>query len=203
MIRLGDKYQAQDVLSLGEKRLAALLPTDIDEWNRLYDHFEGTAELKKDAIAMVNIGRLRRNRHVYLTALYLCAQLKTESLLAGCRGADGHVEHLCPSDLVSCLDSRENLRCIDFNVKLVLMFHDVRPSCCKLDLQALRNTLFDTMNLPTSHDPLTDQGWAKDQCQALGLCVACMHHYDTSFKQVRQAILSDLGEYLHVDDATL
>lgn len=69
MIRLGDKYHAEEVLSKGKQRLTRRLPGDIEEWNALYDY--GPLASDPDAISIANTARLILSRTMHLRALYL------------------------------------------------------------------------------------------------------------------------------------
>lgn len=194
MLRLGDKYQAEDVVSRGKQRLLARLPEQIEDWDAIYHASARRAPVSEDhVVAMANVARLLKLPGIHTRALYRCAQLKTKTLLDGCPGADGTQEYLSKEDLASCLDARQTLFKYHVDIAMNNAFDDVhQPDCYKgCNFQHFRNTLYE--NVPTSCDPLSSGDWAKEHCEANGGCRSCQEFYDTLYQVERRWILSRLA----------
>ena len=196
MIRLGDKYQAHQILALGDGRLSSRLPADIDAWDALYnDRDRSPAFNSAEAVSMANLARFRGNPDFHARALYLCAQLSTEDLLEGYSSADGRQEYLCQEDLGIAIDAREDLQ--DNKVLMFKYSPSSEPRTphvsCHFDAAALREERYlDDDDWIIHHNPLRDPSWAQERCGDYNLCYGCSEIHINLWKTKRQSILERL-----------
>lgn len=202
MIRLGDKYQAEEVLRNGVLRLFRVLPDNVDKWNERYAQGENPPSAP-EAIAFTNAARLIKNKILHIRALYLCAQLDRTTLLAGYADADETKEFLCMQDIISSLAARPSLQkatSLDVRFGKYISF----GLCCTLQLHTIPVGELRTYEIPgglDSCDPLSDEGeiFVVTQCTEQSFCGKCTSAYRRQCKARRQGILYDLEKYIIIE----
>jgi len=113
LIRLGHKYQFDDVQREGVRQLKLFFPEDYASWMKMYTYGLGSPEIRcspQETIRAVNLARLVGAETVLPAALYACCQLDSPDLVNGYVGPDGIIERLSLEDLVRCIDGAKALQ---------------------------------------------------------------------------------------------
>lgn len=107
------KYEMHRILDHALSRLQSFFSDDAGQWRDAFKRHAShsikvTAE---DAVVAVNLARLTQTFSILPTALYICCQLPSTSLLYGVfrASADGSKEQLTDDDIVRCMNAREEL----------------------------------------------------------------------------------------------
>ncbi|GBE89310.1 hypothetical protein SCP_1503180 [Sparassis crispa] len=113
LVRLGQKYEIQDLREQGLVLLKAVFPDNFLAWNAsLKANSEDTSTVvmeTTDAIAAVNLARVIGCRSMLPAALYRCCQLSAAELCGGVSRGDGHTEQLSAEDVERCIDAKARL----------------------------------------------------------------------------------------------
>ncbi|TCD63776.1 hypothetical protein EIP91_004959 [Steccherinum ochraceum] len=155
LIRLGDKYQIDELLQEGKERLLVRLPDGIDDWDALYypegtDHAESAPSDEIQVIAMANISRQLKMRDTLARAIYRCIRLESSTILAGCPGADGVHEFLSTENLALCMDIRPSLLIWDARMRSDLVFGSPagRGHCCIGQIKSIQDDFSRDLVMP-------------------------------------------------------
>ena len=112
-VRIGHKYQIEDLVQKSLEYLRQVYPNDLD----VYWKANRAAMAKPlNAIGVVNLARLTGALDLLPVALMECCQLES-GLVTGFRRGDGTVERLSDDDLELCFKAKGKL--IEARVKLV------------------------------------------------------------------------------------
>ena len=107
LLRLGTKYQIEDLRDEALHYLQQILPGEIAQW----DQVEKDSEVERrpaDIISMVNLTSELNIGSLHLRALYLCCQLPAHLIVHGVEHPRGRVQ-LSPEHVVLCFDGRARL----------------------------------------------------------------------------------------------
>ncbi|TCD63778.1 hypothetical protein EIP91_004961 [Steccherinum ochraceum] len=212
LLYFGDKYQAEDLATMGRKRIEDnFLPGNIEDWMTMHDSDVPEDETQhdpdswdiEDSILIANVTRRFKLHDMHLRALYICSQLNMKALLAGRPGPDGKLQYLCSEDLAECVDCRPRLQAMEHKLKMDLAFQLPATKCCHLSRSDVRNALWKSGTTLTCHDPLAGKKWIREYCLKLEpfrkMCAKCVLHYEQQFLDERQKILDNLGKYIKIE----
>ncbi|RPD60934.1 hypothetical protein L227DRAFT_563357 [Lentinus tigrinus ALCF2SS1-6] len=139
LIRMGHKYQVEDVVEAGLEYLRSFYPPRLA-------HDEGMPDgppnfSKRDHIGVVNLARLTNSPDLLPVAFLHCCMLDPRELVKGIEREDGTTETLSPDDLATVLIAREEL--IKADALDCLYILDVNENCCSVE--ECRETLMEVL----------------------------------------------------------
>jgi hypothetical protein len=159
-----------------------------------------------DDLAIANVARTMDLPDIHLAALYGCCLLPFDVLVNGRTLEDGTSERLSPSDLISCLQGKENLF---FAARAHIRWHlfapETAPAACrtpepcaeKTSLMLKRYRTADPSRPNRMYDPLRpEDDEIERQCADLGICHDCIKFYLARHATMRQEIRSNLDKYI-------
>ncbi|PCH43108.1 hypothetical protein WOLCODRAFT_103090 [Wolfiporia cocos MD-104 SS10] len=105
VVRLGHKYELDDLKFAALGRLERCFPTEYVNWDFTSNRAKSCGVVIKpaDAIVAVNLARLTNTLSILPVALYQCCWLSTEDLLQG--GMDS-IDKLSTDDLRRCINAK-------------------------------------------------------------------------------------------------
>lgn len=117
LLVIGTKYQVEDLREEAIQQLHHRYPKNIAEWDETCrtdsDSDSSNTILVSysvdDDVAIANVARTMDLPDIHLAALYGCCLLPFDVLVNGRTLEDGSSERLCSSDLIACLQGKENL----------------------------------------------------------------------------------------------
>ncbi|KAI8992828.1 hypothetical protein BD414DRAFT_482339 [Trametes punicea] len=145
-IRLGHKYQIDELVQRNLAYLSKLYPSDFDSFlatrGQRYSTFTPT-----HAIGVVNLARLTGAHSLLPTALMRCCTLGAD-IVHGLERPDGSRETLSPEDLGRCFVGRARMAQASARIAHQMFRQSVargcrHPACCLRVLQRLLNELGD------------------------------------------------------------
>lgn len=104
-IRLGHKYQIEQMVQRNLKHLQKYYAEDCSSWFDV-SPLEPPGFLEEQVIGVVNLARLTETDSILPTAILGCSCLYSDTLLKGMTLEDGSHETLCPDDIGRCLSSK-------------------------------------------------------------------------------------------------
>lgn len=104
-IRLGHKYQIEQMVQRNLKHLQKYYAEDCSSWFDV-SPLEPPGFLEEQVIGVVNLARLTGTDSILPTAILGCSCLYSDTLLKGMTLEDGSHETLCPDDIGRCLSSK-------------------------------------------------------------------------------------------------
>ncbi|KAI0776682.1 hypothetical protein BD413DRAFT_469202 [Trametes elegans] len=145
-IRIGHKYQIEDLLQRNLAYLHKLYPSDFDAY-LASRRLRPTAFTRAHAIGAVNLARFTGESSLLPTALMACCTLGADIVL-GLPREDGTRETLSPEDLGRCFVGRARMAQASARVAHQMFRQSVargcrHPACCQRVLQRLLNELGD------------------------------------------------------------
>ncbi|TCD63775.1 hypothetical protein EIP91_004958 [Steccherinum ochraceum] len=207
LIRLGDKYQVDELLEEGKERLQARLPGTLAAWDELYypHGIEDDEDVWPDsvhAIAMANLASQHNMAEVHVRALYRCTLLEPATLVGGCPGPEGTREYLSPPDLARCMAARTALVKWDVLMRFNLLSTPQKLDCCPRGYKKIRILLTDydhlMSDLSMPLDFLGRASWVRRRCEEAHLCTDCTELYMNAYSNTRQAMFSELRIYMGI-----
>ncbi|KAH9835446.1 uncharacterized protein C8Q71DRAFT_710409, partial [Rhodofomes roseus] len=130
-IRMGHKYERQDICAKAMERLVSFFSDNLKEWLVAHASY-GTpliSVMPEEAVGAVNLARLTGTLTILPSALYMCCQLSSKDLLRGVTLSDGTIEKLNEGDVERCFDAREEVMRQNINSMLRLWQPDTARAC--------------------------------------------------------------------------
>ncbi|KAL6298835.1 hypothetical protein BKA93DRAFT_713268, partial [Sparassis latifolia] len=107
LVRLGHKYQVEDLRADGLARIKRVFTDNFDMWDSHSRSGTMGTELLRltrlDAMSAVNLARIANAPSLLPVALYYCCQLDIYELCRGVPRADGTTERLSSEDMDRCI----------------------------------------------------------------------------------------------------
>ncbi|TFK79551.1 hypothetical protein K466DRAFT_668082 [Polyporus arcularius HHB13444] len=211
-LRIGHRYRVPSFVIEGLRGFRSIFPMDLDTWDK--HRFDGKFLHPRvvfdntNAIEAVNAIRLAGKVHLLPGALYMCAQLRPSTLLAGTTRADGTPEKLGAADLLLCFEMKERLRKAEARIAVQWAAQDHVESRCKnfgdhcdrtrheLLKEACRNIHNNLRGDPLHGGVITrlhevDDGWQ--------LCSHCHDAMTWEVRGLRRALWNKLPVYAGVE----
>ncbi|CDO75242.1 hypothetical protein BN946_scf184633.g1 [Trametes cinnabarina] len=145
-IRIGHKYQIEDLVKRNTEYLQKFYPADFDAYVAARRHRPKRFK-PIHAIGVVNLARLTGTQSLLPAALMECCTLGPE-IVQGFKRADGTAEVLSPEDLGRCFIGRARMAQASARIAHQMFRQTVargcrHPACCIRVLQRLLNELGD------------------------------------------------------------
>ncbi|KAI0085849.1 hypothetical protein BDY19DRAFT_964688 [Irpex rosettiformis] len=213
LLTLGTKYQIEELREEAIQQLHRRYPKKIVGWDETCrtDNDPNTAStilvsypIDEDII-IANVARAMDLPDIHLAALYGCCSLPFDTLVNGRTLDDGSIERLSPSDLICCLQGKENLLVTArSNLRMNLFAPESAPENCHtpescIEKTAIMLTRYRTAEARPSrmYDPLRPEDVEIErQCADIGLCHDCVKFYIARHASLRQEIRSNLDKYI-------
>lgn len=113
-MRLGHKYQLQDIIDDAARYLEDYFTTDFNIWLQYCreekdEAFDFSEDEGADVFEAVNLARLTGKVAILPLALYKCCQQDLAAIMFGIRRKNGDVVHLNQEDVERCVRARDRL----------------------------------------------------------------------------------------------
>jgi hypothetical protein len=108
LLRLGTKYEIEDLRAEALYCLKQLLPGDLQSWDNALNSPPIPYE-QIDFISMANLTNELGLDTLHARALYRCSQLPTHYLINGMQRTHGVWERISSVDAIACIDARVRL----------------------------------------------------------------------------------------------
>ena len=142
---------------------------------------------------------------IQLAALYGCCSLPFDTLVNGRTLEDGTSERLSPSDLIACLQGKENLLVnARAHIRMNLFAPETPPENCRTPESCSEKTGVMLTRYRTAearphrmYDPLRpEDDDIERQCADLEMCHDCIKFYIARHASLRQEVRSNLNKYI-------
>ncbi|KAI0706604.1 hypothetical protein C8Q76DRAFT_801008 [Earliella scabrosa] len=211
LVRLGHKYEFEEIVEEAMKWLEVYYTTNFDVWKKYIrgvrdPPFLISAGPSAHDIDAVNLARLTGNHSILPVALYRCAQLTVDDLLDGMTGRGGRVVALSADDARQCLRAKESLMEASGHVAVAASYITHLPDCstpgeCLEIIQDLHRSLFPLSgDFEITTDPLRNTLWRDWSSRMLhrrfrDLCGECKSSIEIPVKVAQQSIWRELPLY--------
>ena len=202
-IRLGHKYQMNELYTQALQHLKIHYTTKLDSWKRLKD-WTPPGFAANHAIGVVNLARLTGELSILPTAFLVCIFTVGSALVHGFTREDGTQETLSPDDLALCFATKTRLTSARI-AALLRILHPVKsdacvshPSYCKEKLQHALQGLKDHSETMASRSPFVPYTCYVQE-GTLELCPKCTEMVQGREKQEQREIWGRLPEYLGIE----
>ncbi|KAI9061826.1 hypothetical protein FKP32DRAFT_1575208 [Trametes sanguinea] len=177
-IRLGHKYQIEDLLQRNLEYLQKYYPADFDAYVAARRHRPKSLK-PVHAIGVVNLARLTGTPALLPAALMECCSLGAD-IVHGLKRADGTAETLSPEDFGRCFVGRARMAQASARIAHQMFRQTVargcrHPACCLRVLQRLLNELGDArIELVSNLDwCISWAGYVDEKDEERELCGKC------------------------------
>ncbi|TCD61648.1 hypothetical protein EIP91_008136 [Steccherinum ochraceum] len=204
ILRMSHKYEIDDLLEEGKRRLRLRFPGDLKSWDRLYSSSAIVLGSPSDAISMANMTRFLGLSRLHHRALYDCCQLDTDMLVNGAYDDNLVREVLCSEDIRACIDGRTKLAAASLRAMPSSWSDLVGPdqTSCTSNMSCMQ--AFIDLGVSPLHrtkinfDPLCPSPSLKNLSRKL--CKSCAKHYIKYDTNRRQEILTNLHKFLKLPE---
>lgn len=213
MLTLGTKYQVEELREEAIQQLHRRYPKKIGGWDetcRTDSDSSGASTILvsysiDEDLIIANVARAMDLPDIHLAALYGCCSLPFDTLVNGRTLDDGTVERLSPTDLIACLQGKENLLVTArANIRMNLFAPEAPPVNCRTPDACADKTAVLLAKYRTAearpyrlYDPLRPEDEEIErQCADIGLCHDCVKFYIARHASLRQEVRSNLDKYI-------
>lgn len=194
ILRLGYKYQIQNLVEAGRAELAKRFPAKLSKWEKRKKYCEGVSS---DVISMANTARTLQYHDIHARALYDCCQLPADMLVAGLSDCSGQQETLCTKDLAAVIEARETF--FRLHYELVFVFSAPLHPDCHRSRKRVQRTLSKRVRELDRDCLAIWQDWIRDICLEHDVCQQCITGYLGQYTSACEDVLTTLHEYFRID----
>ncbi|CCM04555.1 uncharacterized protein FIBRA_06736 [Fibroporia radiculosa] len=197
LLRIGHRYEIQDLLDYGKRRLQECYPNTYDEWFCAPD-----INPSKSAIVALILAR-KIGLTTVLPALFYdcCTESDLDVILSGVRRADGTLDMLSRDDMQACLKARDRLIKENKTVSAFLWTLKCSPRC--KTKQECREKFREILELAHSVGSFSSPAILRlpmaEEPPANRLCSECVHMFKKERYAAAQHAFLNLPKYMGID----
>lgn len=199
---MAHKYEMHRILDHALSRLQSFFTDDAGQWRDAYKKGSNRSIklLVDDAVIAVNLAHLTQTFSVLPTALYMCCQLPSSTIVSGViRNACGPIEKLSDNDVVRCMDARVDLA--RFNLLSTFQIWNPRVSHLCTDTARCSATLEHQTHAIREGSPRYQYSLSATIREVIGdvcVCAACEEMLQKRLERLQRRHWADLPHVFDV-----
>lgn len=218
MLRLGTKYQFDDIREEAISRLRIYFPSSLadfrnelttprgpvaSDYPKVFWHSNTISDFNcNHSLIVVTLARTFELNDLIPSAMFVCSALAFEVMVFGVEDAYGNTVKLSSDDLLLCLRGREllvgrNLTNVKFLFEGDLSMKCENNDAC-IESHRLMLTAYGKGDWVVDGSPLQDSGWIQRGAVSKGMCPPCVRALVKSYDAQRQDLWNCLGHYFGV-----